>query len=132
MESATPSLNGDSLLAAVNECWQRLPPGIQQAFAALIVNAAGQQSGPARRTRHRVFTPDQITALRARTAACVAESPTAPNRLIAARLGISLSSFKNLKLNHFARQALAASTAPVSASNGYGGERADDENEAKT
>jgi hypothetical protein len=121
MSSLTPNPNADPLLQAVIAAWSRLPPDVQQAFAAAIIHAAGQ-TGPARRTRHRVFTPDQITALRARTAACVAECPTAPNRMIASRIGISLSTYKRLHLNQTARSCLAMSTAPLSASRGYGGE----------
>lgn len=126
MTPTTPPNDDPALFAAVAEAWPRLPAGIQQGFAVAIIHAADKQSGAVRRTRHRVYTDTEITALRARTAACVAESPTAPNRMIAASLGISLSTYKRLHLNRTAKSCLAMSVAPLSASRGSGGERADD------
>lgn len=128
------SNNDDPLLQAIQECWPRLPAGIREAIAATVVYAADKSDQPARRTRHRKFTSDEITALRAKTAACIAESPTISNRLIAAQIGIALSTYKLLRLHVFVRQTLIESAEPRSATRGFGGERAggQDENEDET
>ena len=129
MTPTTPTNDDPALFAAVAEAWPRLPLGIQQAFAALIVNAAGQQSGPARHTRHRHYSADEIQGLRMKIPAILAESSTLPNRIIAERLAVPISSFKAMGLHKFTRQVLAgiANTSPHSASCGYDGARADQE-----
>jgi|GEM_PF-3689314 len=104
--------------------WDRLTPAMQTAILATILAAAGQAADPPRRTRHRQFSDSEINGLRGRVTTLLCESPSMPNRVIAERLGISLSTYKNLNLHRFARAAFALATAPKSASNGYGGESA--------
>jgi hypothetical protein len=124
-----PQTADDPLLQAIQECWPRLPAGIREAIAAMTVHCADRSDQPARRTRHRVYTSDQIMTLKAKITAVVSESPTLPHRMIAARIGIALSTYRHLRLHVTANQFLAEIAAPRSATLGYGGPRAGDEND---
>ena len=103
---------------------------MQQAILGTILAAAGAQPAPVRpRRRYRRYSPDEITSLRARIVGILATSPTLPHRVIAERLGVPFSTYKLLKLNRFAGQALAASAHPhsaVSANYRHYGQRADE------
>ena len=115
-------------LDQLRPAWNRLPPSVQSSFAVAITYAAGQQDAPAKlRRRHRHYDDGELTALRAQLIAILAVSPTLPNRALAERLKLPYSSFKMLKLNRFARQAMAEATMPRGATFGYQGPRADED-----
>ena len=133
MNPATPA-DGRVTFDTLRPAWEKLPPAMQDGIARTIMAAAGQQDALARpRRRHRHYDAAELTALRAQLIAILAVSPSLPNRVIAARLGLALSTFKSLKLNRFARQATLASAMPHSATFGYQGPRADeDQGDAET
>ena len=121
----TDNQNG---LAVIESLWPRLRDADRLALTTLALSASGTSCPVAPRRRHRHYTDGNITELRAQIIAILSRSPSLPNKLVAAELNIPYSTFKSLRLNHFARQALAASAAPhsaVSANYRNFGERAD-------
>ena len=122
--SIDPGVTFDTLRPA----WEKLPAAMQDGIARTILAAAGVQSAPAQpRRRHRRYDDAEVTSLRAQLLGILALSPTLPNRALAERLEVPLSTFKSLKLNRFARQALAEAALPHSATFGYQGPRADED-----
>ena len=122
MDSAM-SPNGDPVFSAVRSAWPCLSPAMQQAILGTILAAVDQQTALAKpRRRHRRFDDREIERLRAKLASEIVASPTAPNRVLSGRLGLAVSSYKYLRLHHFARQVLQRmSVEPRSAVEGYGG-----------